>query len=76
MDNLKLSISFYTFMASAAYMFLKRFYLHQIVGFIYSILFLMLKNTVLPGYIMIQSVFAFDFFNFYKDPPLLRLFLF
>jgi hypothetical protein len=33
MDNLKLMASFYAFMLSAAYMFLKRFYLHQIVGF-------------------------------------------
>ena len=33
MDNLKFTASFYAFVLSAGYMFLKRFYLHQIVGF-------------------------------------------
>jgi len=35
MDNLKFMASFYAFFISAAYIFLKRFYLHQIVAFIF-----------------------------------------
>ena len=66
MDNLKLMGSFYTFMLSSLYIFLKRFYLHQILGFAFSYMFLLLEYTVLP-------VFVFDFFNYYADPPLERL---
>ena len=32
-DNMKLLCSFYVFILSAAYIFLKRFYLHEIIGF-------------------------------------------
>jgi len=73
MDNLKFMTSFYAFMLSAAYMFLKRFYLHQIVGLAFKILFWSLKNTLLPGIFLVQSIFTFDFLNFYVDPPLTSL---
>ena len=73
MDNLKLMGSFYAFMASSLYIFLKRFYLHQIVAFAFSSLFTLIDYTFLPGFSFISTMFVFDFFNYYADPPLARL---
>ncbi len=32
MDDLRLKVSFYVFMGSSAYLFLKRFYLNELIG--------------------------------------------
>jgi hypothetical protein len=70
---MKLMASFYAFIGSAAYIFLKRFYLNQILGFVFQLIFWSAQHTLLPGYFLVQSIISFDFLNFYVDPPLTSL---
>jgi len=66
-DHFKLMVSFYTFMASALYLFLKRFYLHEIVAYAFGIQNTLMGWTIVPVLLLLQKLFQVDFMNYYTD---------
>lgn len=69
-EYLKLMGSFYTFMGSAAYIFLKRFYLNEIIAFTVTALLTTVDWTFVPLVTAIQSILSIDFMNYYTDVEL------
>jgi hypothetical protein len=67
-----LMASFYTFMASAMYMFLKRFYFNEIIAFAIGLQTSLLQWTLLPTVMLIQTLIEVDFMNYY-GPGLLDM---
>ena len=66
----KLMGSFYTFMGSAAYIFLKRFYLNEIIVFTVTALLTTVDWTVIPLLTAVQRLLSIDFMNYYSDVEL------
>ncbi len=66
-DHFKLMASFYTFMASALYLFLKRFYLHELVAYAFGIQNALMAWTIWPVLMLLQRLFRVDFMNYYTD---------
>lgn len=67
-DNIKLLGSFYVFMASALYMFLKRFYLHEIIRMAVSGQYTVLEWVIAPLIGLLASVLKTDIMNYYDTP--------
>ena len=70
---MKLYVSFYVFMASAGYMFLKRFYLHEIIRLAVSFQFLIIEWTLFPIMSYLQKIYNSDLMNYYEQPSLSEL---
>jgi len=58
--------SFYTFMATALYLFLKRFYLHEIISCVVGVQSSIVQWTLLPTVLLVQRIMEIDFMNYYE----------
>ena len=65
--------SFYTFMGSALYLFLKRFYLNEIIAFVFGLVITLTRWSVLPTLLLIEKVMNVDFMNYYGDVDIVRI---
>ena len=67
MDELKLKVSFYAFLGSSAYLFLKRFYLNELIGlFLWGLSYLLVTfwDLFIISMSSINLPTNFDFFDF------------
>lgn len=67
MDDIKLKVSFYAFLGSSAYLFLKRFYLNELIGlFLWGLSYLLVTFWDIFVFSMssINLATNFEFFDF------------